>query len=735
MQYKQISYGAIYGLLAILAVSRTVQGETIFLNRDVMADGRPVAWYGTSTVFVGHYSWPDNRAPLGLYNGTVAERANYPLVAEPDYTNVTCDVKTDTCTIAGPTLFGGLPDTTEVKFVTTGSLPGGLTSWKDNPKQVYYIRESSNKKFKLATTPDGPPVDLDDSVEGGGTHGLSFAGYSHVITLLAAATAQQYTVDPASDVLTTEKPHGLSNHARVFVQSTEVLPSPLVAFEASGYWGYCAEVIDERQLKLRKPKIETSCGADNPGSPVDITDEGTGILYVYTRRVPVVNISSISGYPPGTVLTWRRTTWAMGSLQYSVQRNGGYGSTENNTATFFAKVPAVTPPGEYLIRVATNENRANDRNAGVFEYTLYAVGIPKANKSGPSTYPSIPGLSSSVIPGRPHRYWENMMVSEKNGGGASQGGFGTGVQWNRCANRQDPEHPWGFLPPSNVTPHVLSYSQAANGQVWFYNDETFFEIAKYTGDPTWANCGIDVARVMRDKFQKSGPTSMYGYFYFPWTLVAAYRLTGDVSYKEEVISIADGGTNYRGDVRDMYMREHAFAFEARLARRAVTGEEDYNLQYFADVAIAMLYINAARSPERTFNEPFMLGLLMRPLIRWYMLSHDERVPAVIKLTLDKLWDEWYDKSTHRLLYNPEPFGMRCRNSCNKPTSTALNNLVSPAFAWYWRLTGDDTYRERGDDLFAYVWADGEPYFAKEWSQGFYWSWDFVRWRKGEQPAY
>src|SRR5215203_5623645 len=130
----------------------------------------------------------------------------------------------------------------------------------------------------------------------------------------------------------------------------------------------------------------------------------------------------------------------------------------------------------------------------------------------------------------------------------------------------------------------------------------------------------------------------------------------------------------------------------------------------------MLYINATGSPERTFNEPFITGLLMRPLIRWYMISNDERVPAVIKATLDKLWDEWYDKSTHRLLYNAEPEGMRCSISCRKTTATALNNLVSPAFAWYWRLTGDDTYRDRGDDLFAYVFQDGDPYYPKEWSQ-------------------
>ena len=126
---------------------------------------------------------------------------------------------------------------------------------------------------------------------------------------------------------------------------------------------------------------------------------------------------------------------------------------------------------------------------------------------------------------------------------------------------------------------------------------------------------------------------------------------------------------------------------------------------------------------------------MRPLIRWYMISHDERIPVVIKLTLDKFWDSWYDHHGHRMTYNPEPMGQRCGVSCQNWTGTKLNNLVSPAYAWYWRLTGDDVARQRGDDLFSHVYDEGYPYSAKEWSQGFYWSWDFVDWRQGKKPAY
>jgi hypothetical protein len=37
-------------------------------------------------------------------------------------------------------------------------------------------------------------------------------------------------------------------------------------------------------------------------------------------------------------------------------------------------------------------------------------------------------------------------------------------------------------------------------------------------------------------------------------------------------------------------------------------------------------------------------------------------------------------------------------------------------------------------MFSHTYDEGFPYSAKEWSQGFYWSWDFVDWRQGKKPA-
>lgn len=54
----------------------------------------------------------------------------------------------------------------------------------------------------------------------------------------------------------------------------------------------------------------------------------------------------------------------------------------------------------------------------------------------------------------------------------------------------------------------------------------------------------------------------------------------------------------------------------------------------------------------------------------------------------------------------------------------LHNLVSPAFAWYWQITGNDTYRVQGDELFLHS-LDNGPYSGKQFSQAYRWSFDYV----------
>ena len=105
-----------------------------------------------------------------------------------DFPNVTCNAASDICTATCPNLWAcesrtgsNLPDGTEVKFGTTGTLPAPLKSWSEDKYRSYYVRDSTTTTFRLAGTPGGSAIDI--TTAGSGTHGMSFAGYTHGFVL------------------------------------------------------------------------------------------------------------------------------------------------------------------------------------------------------------------------------------------------------------------------------------------------------------------------------------------------------------------------------------------------------------------------------------------------------------------------------------------------------------------------------------------------------------------------
>lgn len=825
------------GLLAFLSLPGEIVTPAWTTDSET---GDAISWYGTTRIYVGTYTWPDME-PQGYYNSDSS------LVARYDYDGISCSAATNTCTTT-TTLFswGGLPDGTEVKLGTTGTMPSPLKSWSQNRWQVYYVRDWTASSFKLAATAGGPAIDITDA--GTGTMGMSFAGYRHVMTFRVSRQKTTFTCDPVTEVCTSPSAHGLLPGHWAYVSSTGTLPGGLYTLRYSQHEAMCVNVLSSTTFTLASKWSEDShCGNTYP---VDITSSGTGTHSIYLREGGPVYVNSLTGYPAGTTITWRVNKTA--AVGHSTRSNG---YSESNPAeavvTMFAKVPAITPAGRYSVKVQWSESDVSAVNTKDTAYTLKAITLTPISKHGParSSYTTIPGYQTSAIPDYPERSWENILVSASNSGGASM----PPAQYPRCSNRSDANAPQGYdwlwnqeyswygewnwynaveLPhnlnstdvtvrcyrgnsgwvPMNVTasqhtpnsvvanfdtwynwvachvsrngtvgastnaaPYNMAYTTGGDGNLWFYSDQTFFRLAEREiaagHDSGWANCGLSIGRAMRDKFYYSGVNSMLGIFYFPWSLVGAYGWTGDPSFKKQLLRITDlesspRSPNLAGENDNWAMREHAFAFESLLARRAVTGEDDPHLQYYADIALATIYVNSAPTDERTFNQPFMMGLLSRPLIRWYMISHDERVPVVMKLMLDRAWSSWGFRNGvnnadigqtdgPHFFYNTEPFGTRCVGGCQinscpgsypssftcrqlngtDKTDATLNNLIAPAFAWYWRLTGDNIYRDRGDDIFSNVFWDGEPYLAKTWSEVYYWSWDYVDWRLGRKPAY
>ena len=148
----------------------------------------------------------------------------------------------------------------------------------------------------------------------------------------------------------------------------------------------------------------------------------------------------------------------------------------------------------------------------------------------------------------------------------------------------------------------------------------------------------------------------------------------------------------------------------------------------------------------------MVGLIMEALINYYELDvaegniPDARIPLEIKKVLDWWIATQYIPSRHTLSYQPYdvPVDPTLVGGTHSDT-TSLNDLVSPAYAWYWSKTGDNKYLTEGDDLFNHVFDDasfynpsglvggGWTWSVKEFNQIYKWSFDYVRWRTGQNP--
>jgi hypothetical protein len=143
------------------------------------------------------------------------------------------------------------------------------------------------------------------------------------------------------------------------------------------------------------------------------------------------------------------------------------------------------------------------------------------------------------------------------------------------------------------------------------------------------------------------------------------------------------------------------------------------------------------------NQYFFDGTAMDALIKWWQKTKDPRVPMVIKLTLDQYYSQYYI-ALHLAPENADPDpSLHCLTNANWYTTsddgclgdphadqTVLHNLFGFAFAWYWRLSGDDTYRTEGDEVFSHAFDGQDSFKGKTFSQLYRYSFNYVGWRQG-----
>jgi hypothetical protein len=480
---------------------------------------------------------------------------------------------------------------------------------------------------------------------------------------------------------------------------------------------------------------------------------GTAVSILFMPASGLTNgfIVSNTGWPSGTVLTWGNTNGGTGWLgNAAISGNGNPINTFNNQNSMILKVdiPTSAAPGDYTINIVDCTTDSTGGTCGglsdTLTFTITVTALVRPSDANEATsFPAISSLST----------WVSYMTNST--------GIGGGGDW--CNGTT------GVTKPTNQLSSI-----GLDTDVEFYDGGlSYWRVGTYLNTPGWKLCTANIQQQMGWGNAASGGVGwvlsndgrIHGYDVFPvgfeMNIAQDPRSIAPLQYLAGAMSSVYGGPQGNPwvlggcNVSDALIREDAYALDLMLAldRLGLTPVDypstpSFNTwkvreQRCADALIGIL--NAYLEPEKRFNEDqfFMCGLTMDSLIHWWQATKDPRVPMVVKATIDYYYSK-YNLSLHIAMWDPEPNGVRCLNSstwyrnadndgCQEDTvadTTVLHNLVSHAFAWYWRISGDDTYRTEGDEVFNHALDGQDGIKGKTWSQLYRYSFNYVGWRQG-----
>ena len=172
-------------------------------------------------------------------------------------------------------------------------------------------------------------------------------------------------------------------------------------------------------------------------------------------------------------------------------------------------------------------------------------------------------------------------------------------------------------------------------------------------------------------------------------------------------------------------REVAYALNTHVVHERIGGARSQSMQDLAEVALGH-FDQWFVSGKASYVQPFMVALSAEALIGYYDLTKDNRVPPLLKLAADRVWEKSWDPSTQSFLYYNE-------DGTSGPTPD-LNLLIAPLYGWVYQQTADAAYRTMGDAIFTGgvqgAWLVG----GKQFSQNYRWSFDYLKWRSASSTA-
>jgi hypothetical protein len=276
-----------------------------------------------------------------------------------------------------------------------------------------------------------------------------------------------------------------------------------------------------------------------------------------------------------------------------------------------------------------------------------------------------------------------------------------------------------------AAPDKYQWSMGLEPQVWYYDGAlVYWQIADYTGDPKWKACALSVASAYQAYVMS---TSVPGWRVFTQGLRRTFEETQDPKYKDAVLRLSTTGSAYAasgGDPADLTIRETAYMLRAYtdahlLGLPVDLAARDRSLNWLLGMT-ETLFSGPPNASGALIHQLFWDGLAGEALTYYYdQWNQDPRIPAAIKKMADWIWLYGWDDVAGKILWNPFPlnpgYPRHCDNSCGTYT-TQLIGLTQPIYWWLAKVSGDDSYRVKGDRMFAHAFDLPKAWSGKELSE-------------------
>ena len=271
------------------------------------------------------------------------------------------------------------------------------------------------------------------------------------------------------------------------------------------------------------------------------------------------------------------------------------------------------------------------------------------------------------------------------------------------------------------------------GDTYYDMTAVMYQIADYTGDPSWTDCALRARGIYRDSYVIPNTGRVPGYWNFPTGLRMDFQRTADALSQQAVALLAQNAAyasdcalcpgrrrrpEPRGRLRDPVLHQRRGARPVPRQRRLALVDQAYGHldQWFVQFAWQ------GPTPTLAQFSPFMVGITAQSLIRDWEETRDPRLIPSLKNAADWLWASAWIPAERSMFYD-------ALNGGTGPGHGApdLNLLIAPMYALLYRVTGEPKYRTQGDALFAggvdlaCSGCDG-----KHFDQNYWWSIDYVR---------